>query len=59
MEWDGRDWLVAEYRKENGRNPLADEIFAELRLENGARRSLLESERFRELLVDVPLPRAA
>ncbi len=54
-----RDWLVAEYRKENGRNPLADEIFAELRLENGARRSLLESERFRELLVDVPLPRAA
>jgi single-stranded-DNA-specific exonuclease len=54
-----RDWLVAEYRKENGRDPLADEIFGELRLGTGVRRSLFESERFRELLVDVPLPRAA
>jgi hypothetical protein len=54
-----RDWLAAEYRKESGRDPLAEEVFAELRLEDGVRRSLLESERFRELLVDVPLPRAA
>jgi single-stranded-DNA-specific exonuclease len=54
-----RAWLLAEYRKETGRDPLADEVFAELQLENGARRSLLESERFRELLLDVPLRRAA
>ena len=50
---------MEEYRKEAGRDPLADEVFAELQHENGVRRSLLESERFRELLVDVPLPRAA
>ena len=56
---DVRGWLMAEYRKETGRDPLADEVFAELQLESGARRSLFESERFRELLVDVPLPRAA
>ena len=54
-----RAWLAEEFRKTSGRDPLADEIFAELRLEHGAPRSLLESERFRELLVDVPLPRAA
>jgi single-stranded-DNA-specific exonuclease len=54
-----RTWLEAEYRKEEGRDPLADEVFAELELDGGIRRSLLESERFRELLVDVPLPRAA
>jgi len=54
-----RAWLADEFRKTSGRDPLADEIFAELRLEHGAPRSLLESERFRELLVDVPLPRAA
>ena len=54
-----RAWLAEEFRKTSGRDPLADEIFAELRLEHGAPRSLLESERFRDLLVDVPLPRAA
>jgi single-stranded-DNA-specific exonuclease len=54
-----RDWLAAEYRKQRGRDPLADEVFAELDLDSGARRSLLESERFRELLADTPLPRAA
>jgi single-stranded-DNA-specific exonuclease len=54
-----RAWLEAEYRKESGRDPVAEEVFGELRLENGVRRSLLESERFRELLVDVALPRAA
>jgi single-stranded-DNA-specific exonuclease len=54
-----RTWLEAEYRKEGGRDPLADEVFAELQLDGGIRRSLLESDRFRELLLDVPLPRAA
>jgi single-stranded-DNA-specific exonuclease len=54
-----RAWLESEYRKDAGRDALADEVFAELRLEDGVRRSLLESARFRELLVDVPLPRAA
>ncbi|MBA3717633.1 MAG: single-stranded-DNA-specific exonuclease RecJ [Actinobacteria bacterium] len=54
-----RTWLETEYRKDAGRDPIADEVFAELHLESGARRSLLDSERFRELLVDVPLPRAA
>jgi single-stranded-DNA-specific exonuclease len=54
-----RSWLMEEYRKDAGRDPLADEVFAELQLESGVRRSLLESERFRELLADVPLPRAA
>ena len=54
-----RDWLATEYRKQSGRNPVADEVFAELALESGGRRSLLESQRFRELLTDVPLPRAA
>src|SRR5262249_48382713 len=54
-----RDWLAEEYRKPSGRDPLAEQVFAQLELESGARRSLLESERFRELLTDVPLPRAA
>jgi single-stranded-DNA-specific exonuclease len=34
------------------RDPVADEIFAELGLERGLRRSLLESERFRALLAE-------
>ncbi len=54
-----RAWLAEEFRKASGRDPLAEEIFPELRLEHGAPRSLLESERFREFLVDLPLPRAA
>jgi single-stranded-DNA-specific exonuclease len=54
-----RAWFEDEYRKDAGRDGLADEVFTELWLGKGVRRSLLESERFRELLVDVPLPRAA
>ena len=54
-----RAWLEAEYRKDSGRDPLAEEIFADLALENGVRRSLLESSRFRELLAEGALPRAA
>ena len=54
-----RAWFADEFKKASGRDPLAEEVFDELRLEGGARRSLLESERFREFLVDQPLPRAA
>ena len=54
-----RAWFADEFKKASGRDRLAEEVFHELRLEGGARRSLLESERFRELLVDQPLPRAA
>ena len=54
-----RAWFADEFKKASGRERLAEEVFHELRLEGGARRSLLESERFREFLVDQPLPRAA
>ena len=55
-----RRWLVAEYRKPvDARDPAAAAIFAELVLEDGGRRDLLESPRFRALLVEQPLARAA
>jgi single-stranded-DNA-specific exonuclease len=56
-----REWLVAEYRKPVASRDLeAASIFAELELELGERH-LLESERFRALLVAEPpvLARAA
>jgi single-stranded-DNA-specific exonuclease len=54
-----RDWLVAEFRKEE-RDPAAQEIFEELGLAPGVEpRSLLESERFRALLEEPALARAA
>jgi single-stranded-DNA-specific exonuclease len=56
-----RDWLVAEYRKPAAaRDGEAAAIFAELGYDDGARRHLLESERFRALLAAPPvLARAA
>jgi single-stranded-DNA-specific exonuclease len=56
-----RAWLAAEYRKDGGRDPVAVEVFEELELDlgDGSRRSLLESARFRELLAEPALPRAA
>jgi single-stranded-DNA-specific exonuclease len=54
-----RAWLRDEYRKTGERDPVADEIFAELDLADGTRRSLLDSERFRALLDEAPLRRAA
>jgi single-stranded-DNA-specific exonuclease len=55
-----RDWLAAEWRKpEASRAPEATVIFSELGLEDGNRRDLLESARFRALLVAEPLARAA
>ena len=58
---DLRDWLKAEYRKEEAaRNPDAAAIFAELELaETGGKRHLLESETFRDLLAGGRLARAA
>ena len=56
-----RGWLVEEWRKDPpARDPEAAAIFAELALEDGARRDLLESARFRALLAaEPPLARAA
>jgi single-stranded-DNA-specific exonuclease len=57
-----RQWLVAEYRKPTGaRGADAAAIFAELELEEAGlgRRHLLESERFRDLLAEPVLARAA
>jgi single-stranded-DNA-specific exonuclease len=55
-----REWLAGEFRKEDP-DALAREIFEELGVrEEGVRRSLLESARFRALLTDEqPLPQAA
>ena len=54
-----RDWLAEEFRKET-RDPVAEGIFEELGLVKGASpRSLLESERFRALLEQPSLARAA
>jgi single-stranded-DNA-specific exonuclease len=55
-----RTWLVDEFKREN-RETVAQEIFDELGLgDEGLRRSLLESERFRALLSEPePLARAA
>ena len=55
-----REWLAQEWRKPAAaRSPDAAAIFGELGLEDGARRDLLESARFRALLVAEPLARAA
>jgi single-stranded-DNA-specific exonuclease len=54
-----REWLKGEWRKDV-RDASADAIFEELALaEGGARRHLLESERFRALLAEPELARAA
>ena len=54
-----REWLVSEFRKD-ARHPDAQAIFDELGLAEGeGPRSLLESERFRALLEQPPLARAA
>jgi single-stranded-DNA-specific exonuclease len=55
-----REWLAEEWQKAAvARDPEAAAIFAELGLADGARRDLLESARFRALLVAEPLQRAA
>jgi single-stranded-DNA-specific exonuclease len=55
-----RDWLADEWRKPaTARDPEAAAIFSELGLEDGRRSDLLESPRFRALLVAGPLARAA
>ncbi len=56
-----REWLKAEWRKTPGeREAAAVAIFEELALAEGsARRHLLESERFRALLAEPELARAA
>jgi single-stranded-DNA-specific exonuclease len=56
-----REWLAAEWRKPAAaRDADAAAIFSELGLEDGSRRDLLESARFRALLnAEQPLARAA
>ncbi|MGH3009675.1 MAG: DHHA1 domain-containing protein, partial [Gaiellaceae bacterium] len=56
-----REWLAEEWRKQPAaRDAEAVAIFAELGLEDGAHRDLLESARFRALLAtEPPLARAA
>ena len=56
-----REWLAEEWRKAAAaRDTEAAAIFAELGLEDGARRDLLESPRFRALLAtEPPLAHAA
>src|SRR4051794_3648551 len=56
-----REWFAQEWVKPAAaRNPEAAAVFAELGLEDGARRELLESSRFRALLAaEPPLARAA
>jgi single-stranded-DNA-specific exonuclease len=56
-----RRWLADEFRKPSAaRDPVAREIFAELELDEASgRRHLLESERFRALLAEPALARAA
>jgi hypothetical protein len=56
-----RSWLKGEFEKtDTERDAAASAVFAELGLANGSsRRSLLESEAFRRLLVEEPLARAA
>ncbi|MDX6510970.1 MAG: single-stranded-DNA-specific exonuclease, partial [Gaiellaceae bacterium] len=57
---DLRAWLVGEFRKSaEEREEEARAIFAELELEEGARRHLLESESFRALLAGEPALAAA
>jgi single-stranded-DNA-specific exonuclease len=53
------DWFRGQWKGEN-RDPVAQEIFDELELDSGVKRSLLESERFRALLTEPSaLPAAA
>jgi single-stranded-DNA-specific exonuclease len=53
------DWFRGQWKGEN-RDPVAQEIFDELGLETGVKRSLLESVRFRALLAEpAALPAAA
>jgi hypothetical protein len=55
-----RTWLAEEWRRgEAARSEEARAVFAELGLQEGERRSLLESESFRRLLEAPPLARAA
>jgi single-stranded-DNA-specific exonuclease len=56
-----REWLKREWRKPSeGRDPEATAVFEELGLaEGGARRHLLESERFLALIAEPELARAA
>jgi hypothetical protein len=56
-----REWLAEEWRKPaTAREPEAAAIFAELGLQDGGRRDLLESPRFRALLAaEPPLAAAA
>jgi single-stranded-DNA-specific exonuclease len=56
-----REWLKREWRKPSeGRDPEAAAVFEELGLaEGGARRHLLESERFLALIAEPELARAA
>jgi len=55
-----RDRLVAEWKAgESAWTPEARAVFAELELEAGAKRSLLESPTFRALLDRPPLAQAA
>ena len=51
-----REWLTEEFRRDQvARDATAQAIFEELGLEaGGARRQLLESDRFRALLVEEP-----
>lgn len=53
-----RDWLAAEFRKEEAeRDAEAQAVFAELSVERGGpSRALLESDAFRRLLADEPVP---
>jgi single-stranded-DNA-specific exonuclease len=53
-----RDWLAAEFRKEEAeRDGAAQAIFSELSVERGGpMRALLESDAFRRLLTDEPVP---
>ncbi len=52
---DLREWLAAEWRAgEASRTPEARAIFAELELDGGAKRNLLESPSFRALLEAPP-----
>jgi hypothetical protein len=55
-----RDWLVGQWKAgEASWTPEARAIFAELELEKGGQRSLLESATFRMLLEQTPVLAAA
>ena len=55
-----REWLKAQWRTPaEARDPEAAAIFAELGLADGARRHLLESDRFVAMLAEPELARAA